>query len=194
MRFIYLAVVLILITGCSDSKDSITNTQKYEWKSLEIENIFKDSCINSDNWKDKDPAEVMVEDRSLRITGFVDTSKYTPIPTALVVGFCAIGEGGGWGNELFLVGHNPKLQKPNYIIEEIFDETIGFTLSSENINKEKDGLRVELEGYSSKSEPACCRDVIDILEIKFEEESPKINFVSNNSYQAKKIILKINNE
>jgi len=175
-------LLVLLFNGCSEEN---IKSEKYIWSEITINKIFKDSCIKSENWKDKNPSEVMEEDRSLQITGFIDTSEYTPIPTALVVGFCAIGEGGGWGNELFLVGHNSKLNQPNYVIKEIFDESSGLTFSANMIKKEKDNLRLVLEGYSSRSEPACCRDVIDIVQLFFDKEIPKYEFLTNNSYQAK---------
>lgn len=175
---------LFSFTGCNQVNK---NEQQYFWSQSKIEKVFKNSCIDSENWKDKDLADVMEEDRGLQITGFLDTSEYTPIPTAIVVGFCAIGEGGGWGNELFLVGHDSNLEQSDYIITEIFDESIGFTLSAEMIKKEKDGLRLVLEGYSSRSEPKCCRDVVDILELQFDKELPKLNFVTNNSYQIQEL-------
>lgn len=185
-KFISFVVVLsVLITGCS-SQNNKANSE-FIWTTEQINAIFKDSCINSDNWKNKNPDEVMVEDRSLSVTKFIDTGDLTSIPTALVIGFCPIGEGSGWGNELFFVGHNTELENPNYIISEIIDEIEGLTIDSEDIKVEENGVNVKLNGYSSENEPKCCRDVTDEVLIKFEKDSPILEFRTVNSYQAKEM-------
>jgi hypothetical protein len=177
--------ISIFSTGCS--LQNVEANSEYIWTNEKISPIFKDSCIKSDNWKDKDPAEVMVEDRSLSVTKFIDTSELTSIPTALVIGFCSIGEGSGWGNELFLVGHNPKIEKQDYVIEEIFDELQGLTIDSEEIKIENDGVFIKIKGYSSESEPKCCRDAMDEVLIGFEKDLPVLKINSTNSYQLREI-------
>lgn len=175
----------LFVSSCSGQNNK--HDSEFIWTSKIINNIFQDSCINSDNWKDKDPSEVMAEDRSLSVTKFIDTSDYTVIPTALVIGFCPIGEGSGWGNELFLVGHNPKLEKQDYVIEEIFDEAQGLTIDSEEIKIKNDGVYIKIKGYSSENEPKCCRDAMDEVLIGFEKDLPVLKVNSTNSYQLREI-------
>jgi len=177
--------VSIFVTGCSGQ--SIQANSEYVWTNEKINLVFKDSCIKSDNWKDKDPAEVMIEDRSLSVTKFIDTSEFTSIPTALVIGFCSIGEGSGWGNEFFLVGHNPLLENPNYIISEIIDEAQGLTIDLKDIKIENEGVNFRFKGYSSENEPKCCRDAIDDVSIGFERDLPVLEIKSTNSYQLREV-------
>jgi hypothetical protein len=85
------------------------------------------------------------------------------------------------------VGHNPKIEKQDYVIEEIFDELQGLTIDSEEIKIENDGVFIKIKGYSSESEPKCCRDAMDEVLIGFEKDLPVLKINSTNSYQLREI-------
>jgi len=203
LKTLVASVIIPLITSCTinsnyDSSNQVNtlNNQEpkkiisYKWTEDKYRAIFENSCIEKEYRSDLDldyfksyPSEL----HTLQITKVIDTSQFTDSPTALILGFCGIGEGGGWGNDLYLIGHEPDEDYATLQMQ-LIDEFIGLSFDPDLIQVTENGVTAIAEGYSSENEPKCCRDVSDQFLLSFKDNKISIEYLTLNSYQVRKLV------
>lgn len=177
-------VMSVFVTGCGEQNNL---AGKFNWTEELVKEAVKESCITSVNWKDKSRQDIAEEDKSLQIVNYADTTSITNFPSAVVNGFCTLGQGSGWGSEIHFIGildsANPKPQ----IINNILNEAVGLIVENEDLELKNKKVEISLSGYSDKAIAKCCRDVSDIASIVIENKKARIVFDSSNSFQARNI-------